>query len=110
MTPAPELNDLKQRLGVTSDVADAQLEWCLDVATSWVDDRVYPPDQIAGERHADVVEAILIGASRLYARRNAPTGTDGWSELGAGRSFADDPDMKRLLSFHLDYSRIAGVA
>ena len=41
-TPLPELDDLKRRLGVKSNEADQQLSWCLEVATAWVDDRVYP--------------------------------------------------------------------
>lgn len=110
-TPTPELADLKRRLNVTTTTNDQQLEWCLRVATAWTDERVYEqPDQQPGERHPEVVEAILIGASRLYARRNSPAGVEGWNELGVVRVLSDDPDIARLLAFHLDYSRIAGVA
>lgn len=110
-TPLPELADLKQRLNVKSPEADQQLQWCLTVSTAWVDDRVYQyPDQQPGERHADVVEAIMILASRLFARRNSPEGVSGWGELGVVRVLAADPDIEALLALHIDYSRMAGIA
>ena len=110
-TPLPELADLKRRLGVTTTANDDQLEWCLEVATAWVDDRVYAdPDQTPGERHAEVVEAILILAGRLHARRTSPEGISGWGELGVVRILGTDPDIQHLLEYHIDYSRCAGIA
>jgi len=109
-TPNPDLDDLKQRLGVKTNAQDDQLQWCLDVATAWVDDRVYPgPDQQPGERHPEVVEAILLLASRYYSRRNSPEGVAGWGELGVIRVLSQDPDIERLLERHIDYS-ITGIA
>jgi hypothetical protein len=108
-TPLPELADLRQRLNIrgTDASTDAQLQWLLDVSTAWVDDRVYPdPDQIPGERHAEVVEAILVLASRLYARRNTPEGVAGWPEIGLTRVAKDDPDLSSLLERHEDYSKV----
>ena len=111
-TPLPELGDLKQRLGIpaTSTANDEQLSWCLRVATAWVDDRVYVSDRQPGERHPEVVEAILIGSSRWYARRNSPEGISGWGELGVVRIMSTDPDVTSLLEYHLDYSKVAGIA
>lgn len=106
-TPAPGLNDLKQRLNIppTQTASDAQLTWVLSVATAWVDHRVYgEPDQVPGSRHHEVVEAILLVASRLYARRNTPEGVAGWSEIGVTSIMRDDPDVSRLLERHERYS------
>lgn len=106
-TPLPELADLKRRLGVRTDETDQQLTWDLQVATAWVDERVYPdPDQIPGERHAPVVEAILILASRLYARRNTPEGFASWPDLGIVHVVATDPDITSLLERHEDYTKV----
>ena len=109
-TPVPELADLKRRLGVKGAETDGQLQWCLDVATAWVNDRVYAePDQIPGERHPEVVEAILLLASRYYARRNSPEGVSGWGELGVVFVAENDPDLAALLERHIDYARV-GIA
>ena len=108
-TPLPELADLKLRLNIkgTDAASDQQLQWVLDVATAWVDDRVYAdPDQIPGERHAEVVEAILLLASRLYARRNTPEGVAGWPEIGLTRVASEDPDLTLLLERHEDYAKV----
>jgi hypothetical protein len=112
-TPAPELAELKRRLnikGTIDESTDEQLTWLLSVADAWVSDRVYAdPDQMPGSRHPEVVEAILVLASRLYARRNTPEGVAGWPELGLTRVAAEDPDLASLLEHHIDYTR-AGVA
>ena len=103
-TPGPTLEDLKLRLGVKTNAADEQLQWDLDVATAWVDDRVYVyPDQQPGERHPEVVEAILLLASRYYSRRNSPEGVAGWGDLGVIRVLSQDPDIERLLERHVRY-------
>jgi hypothetical protein len=107
-TPLPELADLKKRLNIplTQTSADAQLGWVLQVADAWVTERVYPdPDATPGLRHVPVVEAILVLASRLYARRNTPEGVAGWPELGVTRVVAEDPDLAVLLERHEDYTR-----
>ena len=106
-TPLPELADLRRRLNVRGAEPDEQLQWVLDVATAWVDDRVYAePDQVPGERHPEVVEAILLLASRLYARRNTPEGVAGWPELGVVTVAENDPDLLSLLERHEDYTRV----
>lgn len=115
----PTLADLKRRLNVTTpSTADAQLQWVLDVATAWVNDRVYLVDQDPDTRHPEVVEAILLQASRWYARRNTPEGVAGWNELGvttlaAGQAQGGtsaiiglDPDVAALLERHEDYTKV----
>jgi len=111
-TPAPTLAELKRRLGImpSNTNTDELLQWSLDVATAWVEDRVYPdPDSVAGHRHHEVVEAILLLAGRLYARRNSPEGVAGWNDLGLVRIVADDPDLRSLLEHHIDYTWV-GIA
>lgn len=108
-TPA-DLDLLRARLGVKGTEGDARLAHCLDVASSWVEDRVYvEPDTSYGRRHPEVTEAILLMASRLNARRNSPEGVAGWGDLGVIRVLARDPDIEALLERHVDYAK-AGVA
>lgn len=101
-----DLDLLKSRLGTKGDTYDDQLTHCLAVATAWVGDRVVvDPDPLVA-RPADVTEAILLIASRLYARRNTPEGVAGWGDLGVIRIIARDPDVEALLERHIDYDRI----
>src|SRR5262245_19753957 len=96
-----DLDQLKRRLGVRSGEQDALLTHCLDVASGWVAGRVYvDPDTGHARRHPEVVEAILMLASRYYARRNSPEGVAGWGDLGVVRILASDPDIRSLLEFH----------
>jgi hypothetical protein len=105
-----DLDLLRARLHVKGDDANGTLARCLDVATAWVEDRVYvEPDSGYGRRHPEVVEAILLIASRLYARRNSPEGVAGWGDLGVIRVLARDPDVEALLERHVDYAK-AGLA
>ena len=110
-TPVPPeyVDALKVRLGVKQPGTDDLLTTALAVAISWVNDRVYPVDQDPATRHDDVVEAIMILASRLYARRNSPEGVTGWADLGFVRIVANDPDLNALLERHVDYT-IVGLA
>lgn len=101
----PTLADLKLRLGVTGTNVDQLLQHELDVATSWVVERVYPPDPaVPDEYPLEVGEAILIGASRWYARRNTPEGVAGWNELGLVHVLANDPDLEAMLERTTDYT------
>lgn len=110
MSVPADLDQLKARLGIRTLDQDGRLTQCLDVASGWVDDRVYrDPDTGHATRHPEVVEAILILASRLHARRNSPEGVAGWNDLGVIRILASDPDVGALLERHIDYSN-AGLA
>lgn len=110
MTHQPDLDLLRARLGTEDRAPNAHLAHCLDVATSWVEDRVYvEPDAGYGRRHPEVTEAILLMASRLYARRNSPEGVAGWGDLGVIRVVAADPDIEALLLRHIDYGKV-GIA
>jgi hypothetical protein len=105
-----DLDLLRARLGVKGDDANGNLARSLDVATAWVEDRVYvEPDAGYGRRHPEVTEAILLIASRLFARRNSPEGVAGWGDLGVVRIIARDPDVDALLERHIDYAK-AGIA
>lgn len=112
MAQPTTLDLLKARLGIKAetDARDGQLAHCLDVATAWVEDRTYvEPDAGYGRRHPEVAEAILLMASRLYARRNSPEGVAGWGDLGVIRVIAADPDIEALLVRHIDYGKV-GIA
>jgi hypothetical protein len=110
MAHPADLDLLRARLGVKGDDTNGHLGRCLDVATAWVEDRVYvEPDAAYARRHPEVVEAILLMASRLYARRNSPEGVAGWGDLGVIRVVAADPDIEALLMRHVDYGK-AGIA
>ena len=105
--PLPDLAALKQRLGVSGTDADAQLQHELDVATAWVVDRVYPADELEPDEYPlEVGEAMLVAASRWYARRNTPEGVAGWNELGLVHVLASDPDLEALLERHHDMTRV----
>ena len=109
MAQTSDIDLLRQRLRLVGAV-DAFLAHCLDAATAWVTDRVYPtPDGTPATRHPDVTEAILLLASRLYSRRNSPEGVSGWGEMGVVRVVGVDPDVERLIAHHLDTTR-AGIA
>ena len=58
---------------------------------------------------AEVQEAIVLLASRLYKRRSSPEGVAGWGDLGVIRIVANDPDIAHLLEHHLDMCN-AGIA
>jgi hypothetical protein len=110
VTAPADIDLLRTRLAGRTEDRDGHLAHCLDVATAWVEDRVYgEPDAGYGRRHPEVTEAILLIASRLYARRNSPEGVAGWGDLGVIRVIARDPDVDALLERHIDYGK-AGIA
>jgi hypothetical protein len=104
------LTDLfRQRIRAVGPL-DAHMLHCLDVAEAWVVDRVYAvPDADPATRHADVTEAILILAHRLFTRRNSPEGVAGWGDLGVIRVAPNDPDIRALLEAHIDHTKV-GIA
>lgn len=107
--PAEYVDQLRKRLGVRDPNSDPLLVEALTVATAWVGDRVYPVDQDPATRHPEVVEAIMILASRLFARRNSPEGVTSWPDLGIVRIVAHDPDITSLLERHMDFTNV-GIA
>lgn len=54
---------------------------------------------------AEVTEATLLVASRLYARRSSPTGVAGFGDYGVVRVTSSDADVARLLD---PYTRPSG--
>jgi len=101
MAQAADLDLLRQRL--RPQPGDATLAHCLDVATAWVEDRVYPsPDGTLGTRHPDVQWAILQLAHRLYKRQQSPEGVAGWGDLGVVRILSVDPDIEAAIARHRD--------
>lgn len=98
-----DLDTLKLRLGAKTQVDDGILAGDLEAATAWVYDRVYEDDQT----DAEVQEAILLMASRLYKRRQSPDGLAGFSADGiVARIGSTDPDVRRLLARKLDMSNV----
>jgi hypothetical protein len=100
-----DLDRLKGMLGLQGTREDATLGLCLEAAGNWVIDRVYPTSL----GRAEVVEATLLLASRLYKRRLSPEGVAGWDDLAAVRILARDPDVERLLEQHVDVYKVLGI-
>lgn len=100
-----DLDALRSSLGTVSNEANTLLRRALDATTSWVAERVYAESMDRPEVH----EAIILGASRLYKRRQSPEGVAGWGDLGVVRIVMSDPDIARLLEHHLNMLN-AGVA
>ena len=105
MTVVADLPTLKSWLGTLSSADDALLQIALDQATSWITARVYP-EALADD---EVQGAILDQASRWYQRRRSPEGVAGFSEFGAVRISALDPDIRAKIEYALDLTN-AGVA
>ena len=101
-----DLDTLRLRLGVQTAKDDGILAGDLEAARSWVHDRVMS----CVREDAEVQEAIILIASRLYKRRQSPDGLAGWSADGiVARIGSSDPDVRALLARKLDMCR-AGVA
>ncbi len=109
MADPDDLEVLRNRLGIKGTGTDALLGQAIDAAVAWAGTRIYlePPDY--WRLHADTYEAVMIKASRLYARLRSPEGISGWGESGVINVATSDPDCERLLERHLDMLR-AGVA
>lgn len=106
MTVRADLDALRAMLGTRTTTDDKVLSQCLQAAGTWVYDRVRPSDV----HHADIVQAVLLMASRLYKRRQSPEGIAGWDELGAVRVLSRDPDIERLIEQHIDAAKVWGIA
>ena len=100
-----DLDTLRAQLGAQTVNDDPQLERALSSASEFVYDRVW----LAHRTTPNVQHAILLLASRLYQRRKSPEGVAGFGAEGVLiRVLADDPDVRRLLERHVDYST-AGI-
>jgi len=105
MTTRAALETLRAMLGMQSTKDDAVLSMCLEAAGNAVYDRVSP--EFVHE--AEVQQAILMLASRLYKRRQSPEGVAGWEEMGAVRIAVRDPDVERLLEQYIDAYKVFGI-
>lgn len=105
------LENLRIYVGARSTTDDVLLTQRLYVATEYVYEHTYTDHW----PHANVQEAILLLASRLYKRRQTPEGQGGFA--GAGfvgltaevHVVAADPDIEALLDRHRDWKRTAGI-
>jgi hypothetical protein len=101
-----DLETLRAYVGARTTTDDELLADRLTAATAWVYNAVYETDWM----NAEVQEAILQIASRLYKRRQSPEGVAGMGGEGAVvHIVARDPDVQSLLELHLNYTN-AGIA
>jgi hypothetical protein len=100
-----DMDMLRSMLGTVSNEANTMLRFALDACRSWVAERHYA----AALERPEVRFATVLGASRLYKRRQSPEGVAGWGDLGVVRIVMSDPDITRLLEHHEDMTK-AGVA
>jgi len=100
------LDSLRKMIGAQATKDDGTLSICLEAAGNWVYDRVYP----TMINDPEVVQAVLLLASRLYKRRLSPEGVAGWDDMGAIRIIARDPDLVSLLEQKIHTYRVLGIA
>jgi hypothetical protein len=106
MTVRADLDALRALVGAKTTEGDKVLSQCLEAAGAWVYDRVRP----SAVKQPEVVQAVLMLASRLYKRRLSPEGVAGWDDLAAVRVVARDPDIDRLIEQYVDTYKVWGVA
>jgi hypothetical protein len=106
MANRADLDALRKMIGAKATTDDSVLSSCLEAAGAWVYDRVRPETV----RRPEVVQAVLLLASRLYKRRQSPEGVAGWEDMGAVRVVARDPDIERLLEQNVDAYNVWGIA
>src|SRR4029079_17975124 len=106
MSVRADLDSLRSMLGKKSTEDDKTLSTCLEAAGAWVYDRVCASDV----RDPEVVQAVLLLASRLYKRRLSPEGVAGWDDAAAVRVISRDPDVDRLIEQHVDAYQVWGIA
>lgn len=107
MPTVADLDTLKAHLGIQTTRDDAVLQADLDAATRVVQQRVMVDSWLTD----DVQLAVILSASRLFARRRSPEGVAGFANDGGlvVRIIATDPDIRTLLEWNLDYDK-AGIA
>lgn len=105
VTVRADLDALKAMTGTKGTADDPVLSQSLEAAGSWVYERVRPGEIF----HPDVVQAVLLLASRLYKRRQSPEGVAGWDDMGMVRVMSRDPDIDRLIEQHVDAYHVWGI-
>jgi hypothetical protein len=102
----PQLQDLKDYVGVSDNRDDVTLAVALDSAVDYVQDVLAGSYNFVGDPllalllpapTARIVQGTLLYASRLHNRRRSPDGTVDMGELGTARIPSNDPDIERLL-------------
>jgi hypothetical protein len=100
-----DLDALREVTGELSANADGPLAWALEAATRHVR-RLVKTDSFA---EADVQQAVLMLAHRVYKRRTSATGVEGFTPEGFQVRITDqDPDIDMLLQPNLDMTK-AGI-
>lgn len=99
------IEDVANQLALThrTPVIDGILTDCLAATVELVDLRLGPWVIPTDPWPANVEEAVLLQAARLYKRRNSPEGVTGFGDLGVVRITALDPDIDQLLGPDLAY-------
>jgi hypothetical protein len=102
----PQLQDLKDYVGVSDNRDDVTLAVALDSAVDYVQDVLEGSYNFVGDPllalllpapTPRIVQGTLLYASRLHNRRRSPDGTVDMGELGTARIPSNDPDIERLL-------------
>jgi hypothetical protein len=106
MAQRASLDQLRAMIGSVSTKDDDVLAQCLEAAGTWVYDRI----SVAFVTKPEIVQAVLMLASRLYKRRQSPEGIVTWDEVGPVRVLARDPDIERLIEQYIDAGKVWGVA
>jgi hypothetical protein len=100
----PELQELKDDLGLTDDRDDASLSVLLDAAVAYVERELYGEFDFDGTLAGlvpfptqDVSTGTIRLAGRWHNRRRSPDGLIDMGELGNARISSYDPDIERML-------------
>lgn len=104
MSWPPQLQDLKDYVGVSDDRDDVSLSVALHTAVSYVEDALAGEYNFAGTVGSllpapvgRVNAGTVLYAARLHNRRRSPDGMIDMGELGSARIPTFDPDVERLL-------------
>lgn len=95
MTDPADLEMLRARLGFKGTDKDDLLSQALDAAVAAIDAITHRAVDYWRTR-PNLVEAVMLEASRYYARLRSPEGVAGWSDFGVTRVMPRDPDVYRL--------------
>jgi hypothetical protein len=100
----PQLQDVKDYVGVTDNRDDASLQVALDAAVSYVEDVLAGSYNFVGDPlsllplpTARVVQGTVRYAARQHSLRRSPDGTIDMGELGTARIPTYDPAIEQLL-------------